>query len=62
MREYLISRNFIKPSVTETRWVGKSEPTAQCPAKMDRQELLQCLQPDRKVQVDIVYRETKTPE
>jgi outer membrane protein OmpA-like peptidoglycan-associated protein len=56
VRAYLVSRGFIKPSIAETRWVGKSEPSTSCSKYLPRAQLLNCLQPDRKVQVDIDYR------
>jgi len=55
VRSYLISRGFLKASVTKTRWVGKSEPTANCPKDLKKPALVDCLQPDRKVVVEIVY-------
>jgi len=56
VRDYLINRGFVKPSVTETRWVGKSEPSTSCSKYLPRAQLIRCLQPDRKVEVDINYR------
>ncbi len=62
VRDYLVSRKVVNANVVKTRWFGKTEPSAQCPSEMKRRELIECLQPDRKVQVDIVYRvEAKPP-
>jgi OOP family OmpA-OmpF porin len=56
VREYLIGRGFVKPSVTDVRWVGKSEPTATCPNNLSHQQLVDCLQPDRRVAVELRYK------
>jgi outer membrane protein OmpA-like peptidoglycan-associated protein len=56
VRDYLIARGVVNSSVTKTRWVGKSEPTADCPKNMTRVQVIDCLQPDRKVEVEIIYR------
>jgi len=56
VRSYLISRGFLKDSVTKTRWVGKSQPATSCPKDLKKPALVDCLQPDRKVVVEIVYR------
>jgi len=62
VRDYLVSRKVVNANVVKTRWFGKSEPSANCPNGLNRRELIECLQPDRKVQVDIVYRvEAKQP-
>ncbi len=56
VRSYMIAHGLLKPSSTETRWVGKSQPSAECPASLPREQMIQCLQPDRKVTVEIQYR------
>jgi outer membrane protein OmpA-like peptidoglycan-associated protein len=61
VRAYLINHGLVKPSVTETRWVGKSEPSTHCSKYLPRAQLIQCLQPDRKVQVDIEYNTQQYP-
>lgn len=58
VRAYLISEGFVKPSETETHWVGKTEPTASCSADLPHAQLVQCLQPDRKVSVELLYKST----
>jgi len=50
---YLVLHGYTNAHVTETRWVGKSEPSAHCPAKDTRHQLITCLQPDRRVEVEI---------
>ena len=60
VRDYLIAHHVVNTNVTQTRWFGKSEPSADCPQSLPHAAQIQCLQPDRKVQVDIVYR-VETP-
>ncbi|MGE3623325.1 MAG: OmpA family protein [Bdellovibrionales bacterium] len=56
VRDYLIARGYTNASVTKTRWVGKSQPTTQCPKKMAHKKLVKCLQNDRRVEIEIVYK------
>lgn len=58
VKNYLVSRGFVKSNVTETHWFGKTEPTASCPGHMPRKELINCLQQDRRVQVEIDFTPT----
>lgn len=54
VRDYLVANGYTNATVTETRWVGESEPTTDCPAQT-RSRLIQCLHNDRKVAVEIDY-------
>jgi outer membrane protein OmpA-like peptidoglycan-associated protein len=54
VRDYLVANGYTNARVTDTRWVGKSEPTTNCP-KEKRSLLIQCLHNDRKVAVEIEY-------
>ncbi|MDR3425143.1 MAG: OmpA family protein [Alphaproteobacteria bacterium] len=56
VRDYLIAQKVVNTNVTKTRWFGKSEPKANCAKNLPRAQMIQCLQSDRKVQVDIIYR------
>ncbi len=56
VRDYLVARDIVNTNVTNTRWYGKSEPSANCSANLPRAQLIECLTPDRKVQVDITYK------
>ena len=53
VRDYLFAKGYTNARVTETRWVGKTEPSTNCPAKQERSNLIACLQNDRRVQVEI---------
>lgn len=55
VRDYLITRGYTNARVTETRWVGKSKPSTNCPATEKRPQLIECLQRDRRVEVEIEY-------
>ena len=57
VRDYLIAKGYTKANVTETRWVGESEPETHCPAMKDRLQLIDCLHNDRRVEVEIDYEE-----
>jgi outer membrane protein OmpA-like peptidoglycan-associated protein len=61
VRDYLVAHGIIDTSVAQTHWVGKSEPTASCANGLTHDQLVDCLQPDRKVQVNIVYRKQVQP-
>jgi outer membrane protein OmpA-like peptidoglycan-associated protein len=54
VRDYLVANGYTNARVTETRWVGKSEPSTNCPAEA-RTQLIACLQDDRRVEVEIGY-------
>ena len=54
VRDYLVLNGYTNARVTDTHWVGKSEPTTSCPAQA-RSSLIQCLHNDRKVAVEIEY-------
>jgi outer membrane protein OmpA-like peptidoglycan-associated protein len=52
---YLAAHGLMNSHVGKTRWLGDTEPTANCPEGMKRPELIKCLQPDRKVEVEVTY-------
>lgn len=55
VRKYLISRGFINARVADTRWFGAEHPATQCSDSLKRPELIECLQKDRRVEVEIDY-------
>ncbi len=59
VKDYLAANGYSNASVTKTRWVGKTKPSAQCNGKMDHNELVACLSPDRKVEVEVNYIKAK---
>ncbi len=56
VRDYLVAHNTLNARVTKIRWFGKSEPSANCSNDVPHSQLIECLQPDRKVQVNITYK------
>jgi outer membrane protein OmpA-like peptidoglycan-associated protein len=55
VRDYLAAQGFTNVNVTKTRWVGKSKPTAECTGNKKTDDLIACLAPDRKVEVEVNY-------
>jgi outer membrane protein OmpA-like peptidoglycan-associated protein len=55
VRDYLIANGYTNARVTETRWVGKSEPSTNCPTTEKRLKQIECLHNDRRVEVEIGY-------
>lgn len=56
VRHYIISRGFAKARVTATRWFGeKGAIKTSCAADLPRKALIQCLQKDRRVEVELDY-------
>lgn len=58
VRNYLVSRGITTSNVTETRWFGEKNPSSNCSDRLRRAELIACLQPDRRVEVEIDYLPT----
>jgi OOP family OmpA-OmpF porin len=57
VKNYIIAHGYANASVAETRWLGKRDPVTQCSSSMKRPELINCLQADRRVEVEIGYAE-----
>lgn len=55
VRQYMASRGFINSQVADVRWLGESAPSAQCGDDLPRPELIDCLQKDRRVEVEIDF-------
>jgi len=55
VRDYLVAKGIVNTDVAETRWYGASMPTASCPNDLPRSALIDCLQKDRRVEVEINY-------
>ena len=55
VRDYLIENGYTNARVTETRWVGEEEPSTNCGASEGRSKLIECLQNDRRVEIEMVY-------
>lgn len=55
VRKYLVARGTINTSIADTRWFGASNPATDCSDKQKRADLIACLQPDRRVEVEIDF-------
>jgi len=50
-----IAAHGLKMTAAKIRWLGETEPVTDCAKGMPRKELIKCLQPDRRVEVELVY-------
>lgn len=57
VEKYLHRRGYLNTEIADTRWLGESMPTTRCPEGLPRNELIACLQNDRRVEVEIQYLE-----
>ncbi len=55
VKNYLADRGIINASIADTRWFGASMPATSCPNNLSRPQLIECLQKDRRVEVEIDY-------
>lgn len=53
VRKYLVTKGIVNAQVVETRWFGESAPATECPKKLSKAKLIKCLQPDRRVEVEV---------
>ncbi len=54
VRSFLVTQG-ITADLAETRWFGDSVAAAKCPKNLKKKDLVLCLQPDRRVEVEIEY-------
>jgi outer membrane protein OmpA-like peptidoglycan-associated protein len=55
VRQYLIARGLINTQVADTRWLGASAPSTDCASGLSHTALVDCLQKDRRVEVEIDF-------
>lgn len=55
VRRYLLSKGVANAQVVETRWFGDSVAATQCPKGLSKAKLIKCLQPDRRVDIEIDF-------
>lgn len=60
VKDYLAKNGYTNASVTKTRWVGKSKPSVTCKGGKSG-EVISCLAPDRKVEIEVNYVGAKKP-
>jgi len=53
VRKQLVALGVANAQVVETRWFGDSVPATKCPSKLKKAKLIKCLQPDRRVEVEV---------
>lgn len=53
VKKYLTKKGVAYPNVTETRWFGDTQPIANCPKSLPKAKKIECLQKDRRVEVEI---------
>lgn len=57
VKDYIVARGYANAAVAETRWLGKTAPITSCPANLKHSSLIDCLQPDRRVEVEFEYQQ-----
>lgn len=55
VRHYLVAKGVKNAKVLETRWFGDSVTTTLCSADMKKSALIKCLQPDRRVEIEVDF-------
>ena len=55
VRQYLVSKGMINTQTADTRWYGEQNPATSCDARLKRPQMIDCLQRDRRVEVEIDY-------
>lgn len=59
VKKYLADRGYLNTQVAAVRGVGEAQPTASCDGSVPRDEQIACLSPDRRVEIEIQYLDTK---
>lgn len=55
VKTYLAEQGYINTRIAETRALGESEPVTTCEGKRATNALISCLQPDRRVSVEVKF-------
>lgn len=55
VKNYLASRGYLKTRVAGVHGVGESQPATNCSDNMSRNQTINCLSPDRRVEVKVHY-------
>lgn len=56
VKDYLSRHGFVNSRVTETRWFGETAPVTNCSNDLARKALIACLAKDRRVEVELEYK------
>lgn len=57
---YLQEQGYLNTTIAKTRWFGEKEPVTDCGTGLGRDALIKCLQKDRRVTVEIQYKDEVT--
>lgn len=60
VEKYLRTHGYLNTSVAKTRWLGESTPITECADTLSRGEQILCLQKDRRVTVEVKYKDEIT--
>jgi outer membrane protein OmpA-like peptidoglycan-associated protein len=55
VRKHLQQNGVVTAQKTEVRWLGETVPVTSCPDNLPRPKLIECLQRDRRVEVEVDY-------
>jgi len=55
VKDYLVAKGVLNARVADTRWAGPASPTTECSDSSARSELIECLQQDRRVEIEVDY-------
>lgn len=55
VRKQLIQNGVVTAPKTDVRWLGETVPATNCPDSLGRAKLIECLQKDRRVEVEVDY-------
>jgi OOP family OmpA-OmpF porin len=59
VKDYLASRGYLETRVAAVRGYGEAQPISNCGTDMNRTKTISCLSPDRRVEIDVRYTETR---
>ncbi len=59
VKNYLAQRGYVNSQVAETRGLGEAQPTTTCDPALSRNQQINCLSPDRRVEVELKYLDTE---
>ena len=57
VEKYLQKRGYLNTTIAKTSWLGETAPITECPNNTNRKELITCLGKDRRVTIEIQYKE-----
>lgn len=59
VKDYLAQQGYLNTRVAEVRGLSEANPVTDCPTGLSRAEEINCLSPDRRVEVEIRYTDTQ---